>query len=419
MRDQATSKTQSKKNRFTKPRLRALDAFRGMTVVFMILVNNPGSWSAMYSPLRHATWHGCTPTDLVFPFFLFATGNALAFMMHASHGWSNRQFWNRVVRRTVLIFLIGLLLNASPFFQWSKEGELVLKDYANLRIMGVLQRIALSFGCAAILIRYCSKGSSLRNIAWISAGLLLIYWFLCLFLTKAKDPLSLEGFPGTKIDLTLFGASHLYQGEGLPFDPEGLLSTIPCVAQVLIGWCVGQLILTNKIGFDLLGRLCTMAIYLLIVAYFWQFVYPLNKKIWTSSFTLWTSGLAIASLVVFIHLIDIFGVSQPKDSRLKRLSFNVVFSLVAFFEIFGRNPLFLFVLSGLLPRLLGLIRWETGVDSIGQPIRTTVLPWLYQTIFKPLSEDPRLGSLLYSIALLLLYAGIAWLMDKKKIYVRV
>lgn len=340
-------------------------------------------------------------------------------MMHASNGWSNRQFWNRVVRRTVLIFLIGLLLNASPFFQWSKEGEFVVKDYANLRIMGVLQRIALSFGCAAILIRYCSRGSPLRNIAWISAGLLLIYWFVCLFLSEEKDPLSLEGFPGTKIDLALFGASHLYQGEGLPFDPEGVLSTLPCVVQVLIGWCVGQLILANKIGFDLLGRLCVLSIYLLIVAYFWQFVYPLNKKIWTSSFTLWTSGLAIVSLVVFIHLIDIYGADQPKDSILKRISLNVVFSLVAFFEIFGRNPLFLFVLSGLLPRFLGLIRWETATDSAGEPIRTTVLPWLYNTIFKPLSEDPRLGSLLYSIALLLFYGGIAWLMDKKKIYIRV
>ena len=384
-------------------RFRSLDVFRGAAVALMIGVNNPGNWNALYPPLAHAPWHGVTATDLVFPFFLFAVGNALALTMPALVAAGAGTFWRRVLKRTLLIFAIGLLLNAAPFVRWDAAGELVQRDWGTLRVMGVLQRIALCFGAAAAIVWLLGA----RAAPWASAALLLAYWVACVLLGAPGDAYSLQGWFGTAIDRALLGEAHLYHGEGVPFDPEGLASTAPAVAQVLLGFWAGQMVAGRRMDATVVARLCLWAVALLVLAHAWELVMPMNKKIWTSSYVLHTTGLAMLALAVCIHLIDIRG--KPGELR----------GWVHVFEVFGRNPLFIFVLAGLVPRFLALLRWQTGVDAQGQPLWTSPLPWLYQTVFAPIGSDPRLGSLLYALAHLAVYAGLAHWMDRRRIYVRV
>jgi len=396
-------------------RFRSLDVFRGATVALMILVNNPGSWSHLYGPLAHAPWHGVTPTDLVFPFFLFAVGNALALVLPALLAGPRAALWAKVMRRTLLIFLIGLLLNAAPFVRWDAAGELALRDWSTLRTMGVLQRIALCFGAAAALVALLGA----RGALWATAVLLVGYWLLAWGLGAPADPFSLNGFFGTAIDRALLGEAHLYKGEGIPFDPEGLASTAPAIAQVLLGWWVGTWIVAARapgrpfdggIGAELLLRLFLWATALLVLAYLWQLHFPLNKKIWTSSYVLHTTGLAMITLALCIHFIDI----RQRPAEL--------WGWARFFEVFGKNALFVFVLAGLVPRFLALARWQTGTTAEGAAVWTSPLPWVYNTVFAPLGSmvgDPRLGSLLYACTNLAVYWALAAWLDQRRIYIKV
>ncbi|HZF79757.1 MAG TPA: DUF5009 domain-containing protein, partial [Rubrivivax sp.] len=323
----------------TVDRLRSLDVFRGATVALMILVNNPGSWSHIYPPLAHAPWHGATPTDLVFPFFLFAVGNALALVLPRLRQQAPAVFWRKVAMRTVLIFAIGLLLNAAPFLQWDSAGTLVWRDWTQLRVMGVLQRIALCFGAAAVIVWLGGR----RGALWAAVVLMLGYWAACLAFGAAGDPYSLQGWFGTAVDRALLGAAHLYRGEGLPFDPEGLASTPPAIAQVLLGWWVGEM-LRGSAAPDrgVVLRLVRLALPMLMLGLAWHLLMPINKKIWTSSYVLLTTALAMLTLAGLVYLLEVRG----QRARWARP-----------FEFFGRNALFVFVLSGLLPRFLGLWRW--------------------------------------------------------------
>jgi predicted acyltransferase len=391
-------------------RWRSLDAFRGATVALMILVNNPGTWAHLYGPLAHAPWHGVTPTDLVFPFFLFAVGNALAFVMPALQDGPAAAFWWKVARRTALIFAIGLLLNWSPFLRWDAAGELVVRPWETLRLMGVLQRIALAFGVAAAIVWWLGRRGP-TPVLWAAAALLLGYWGACLAFGAAGDPYSLEGYFGTALDRAVLGNAHLYRGEGVPFDPEGLASTVPAVAQVLLGWWAGQLVQRGRVGAELLLRLLFAAIGLLLLAWLWQLAMPLNKKLWTSSYVLLSSGIACALLALCLQAIE-----RPALNGQPPLGGP---AWVRCFEVFGRNPLFIFVLSGLVPRFLALLRWPTGTDAAGQTLWTSPLPWLHQTLFAPLFTDPRAGSLAYAMANLALYWAIAAWMDARRIYIRV
>jgi predicted acyltransferase len=421
----------------------SLDVFRGATVALMILVNNPGTWNAIYPPLAHAPWHGCTPTDLVFPFFLFAVGNALAFVMPALVDGPAAAFWRRVVKRTLLIFLIGLFLNASPFVRWDAAGELAWRNWETLRIMGVLQRIALCFGAAAVAVWLCARMARAAGQPrwadsgplWVAAALLLGYWAACATLGSSADPYSLGGFFGTAMDIQWLGAAHLYKGEGVPFDPEGLASTPPAIAQVLLGWWAGRLVLQGSagngalpgnmarasagaLGIGLAGtvaRLFLCATGLLVLAYLWQLEFPLNKKIWTSSYVLHTTGLAMMGLALFIYVIDIRGRGQALSER----GLDWSWGWARFFEVFGKNPLFIFVLSGFVPRVLALLRWQDGSSADGTPLWTSPLPWLYKTVFASIGTDPRLGSFLFACTNLCLYAALAWWLDRRRIYIRV
>ena len=384
-------------------RFRSLDIFRGATVALMILVNNPGSWTALYPPLAHAGWHGCTPTDLVFPFFLFAVGNALAFVMPGLRELPPAQFWQRVLKRTALIFALGLFLNASPFVRWDAEGALVLKSLESLRIMGVLQRIALCFGAAAVIVRFNTRRGTLA----VAAALLIGYWLLCRNWGDPADPYGLLGWFGTTIDRTLLGAGHLYRGEGIAFDPEGLASTAPAIAQVLLGWWAGDMITRGKTDPALVAKLFLWATLLLVLAYLWQLEMPLNKKIWTSSYVLHTTGLAMMAQALLIHIIEI------------RKQAGEQLGWARFFEVFGKNPLFVFVLSGFVPRVLALLRWPDAFASDGAVLWTSPLPWLYRSVFAGLGSDPRLGSFLFAAANLSLYWLLARALDRRGIYFRV
>ena len=420
-----------------QPRYYSLDVFRGATVALMILVNNPGTWLQIYPPLKHAAWHGVTPTDLVFPFFLFAVGNAMAFVMHARTAQQGGPrfeqkgdafFWKKVVTRTLLIFVIGLLLSWSPFvvevnrlvdgtlsretifksFTWvdysiNADGTIIEK-IKGVRIPGVLQRIALCYFFASVIIYYAKA----RLAFVISAFLLLFYWVLCWWLGDPADPYSLQGFFGNRVDEAILGKTHMLGENGVVFDPEGLTSTLPAIVQVIFGYLVGQYIQQKGKSAEMLSNLFVFGLILVLSGLAWDMVFPMNKKIWTSSYVVYTTGLAILSIGVMIHLLE-FRNAKGAWSR--------------FFDVFGKNPLFIFVLAGFIPRILALVKWTDHTGNDGKPVYITPLAWFYKYVCKPFGElftpDPRFGSMIYAICMIIFYWLIVYILDKKKIYIKV
>lgn len=388
-----------------KERYYSLDVFRGATVALMILVNNPGSWGHIYGPLKHAPWHGCTPTDLVFPFFLFAVGNAMAFVIPRLQQAGPAVFWRKVTKRFLLIFGIGLFLNWSPFIKW-QDGELVFKHWVDpnnpesgIRILGVLQRIAIAYFFASIIAFFAKP----RMAFYICTIILLAYWAI-LYIANPADPYSMEGFVGTGMDRVLLGIAHIYKGEGVPFDPEGLLSTLPAIVQVVFGYFAGQYIQQKGKNFEMLANLLVAGVIMSLAGLMWGTSFPINKKIWTSSYVLYTTGLGLLTIGVMIYLIEFRQVRGWWSS---------------FFDAFGKNPLFIFVLSGFLPRVVGLFRWQDGLNEKGEPMYTNAFSWFYEHICDPVSADPRNGSLLYAVLMITFYWLLAWWLDRKKIYIKV
>jgi predicted acyltransferase len=378
-------------------RFYSLDVFRGATVALMILVNNPGTWSHIFAPLEHASWHGCTPTDLVFPFFLFAVGNAMAFVIPRLE--EKNIFWQKVIKRTLLIFLIGLLLNWFPFIKWD-GNSIVAKQFVNLRFLGVLQRIALCYFFASVIIHFFK----VRGAFVAACIILLLYWFMC-FVGNPSNPYSLTTWFGTAIDKAILGDSHMYHGEGIAFDPEGLMSTFAAISQVIFGYLIGNYILTKGKTHEMLNGLFVAGCVFIFAGFCWDMVFPINKKIWTSSYTIYTTGLALIVLSVLIYLIEF------KNSRG---------GWTKFFDVFGKNALFIFVLSGALPRLLGLIRIGNGLTPEGKPKYLSPFGWFYETICKQiLPSDPRIGSFVYALFFIAMMWFFAWLLDRKKIYIKV
>jgi len=397
----------------TKQRFYSLDVFRGATIALMILVNNPGSWSYIYSPLEHAEWHGLTPTDIVFPFFLFAVGNAFAFVMPRLREAGPSVFWKKVIKRSVLIFLIGLFLNWMPFVRWDGDN-LVFKSWTwegangqlqGIRILGVLQRIAIAYFLASIIIYFFKiKGSF-----YIACLILIGYWFLCVAMNPS-DPYSIWGWFGTNIDKSILGEAHMYHGEWrngkpLAFDPEGLMSSFAPVSQVIFGYLCGNYIVQKGKTPEMVNGIFVAGAVLMALGYVWDLNFPVNKKIWTSSFVVVTTGMAMTIIAVMIYLIELKG----KKGWLAK-----------FFDVFGKNPLFIFALSGILPRLSGLIRIPAGTDAAGKALYATPLSWFYVHICKPIFPDNlKNGSLLYAIVWIIVMWLIVYWMDKKKIYIKV
>jgi predicted acyltransferase len=381
-------------------RFYSLDVFRGATVALMILVNNPGNWGHIFAPLDHASWHGVTPTDLVFPFFLFAVGNAMAFVMPKLDAAGEGHFWKKVIKRSLLIFFIGVFLNWFPFIKYDDAGKLVAKPFETLRIFGVLQRIAISYFFAAIIVHYFK----VRGSFVVGMFILLAYWFLCVAANPA-DPYSLHGWFGTNIDKALLGEKHMYHGEGVAFDPEGLMNSFAAIVQVILGFLVGNYILQKGKTAEMLNGLFVAGCVFVFIGFCWDMVFPLNKKIWTSSYTIYTTGLALLVLSLMIYLLD-FKNTKGAWSR--------------FFDVFGKNALFIFAMSALIPKTLWLIRIHNGSTPAGKPKYLNPLSWFYETLCKPIfPADPRIGSLMYALCFIAMMWFLAWLLDKKKIYIKV
>lgn len=381
-------------------RFYSLDVFRGATVALMILVNNPGSWGHIFPPLEHANWHGVTPTDLVFPFFLFAVGNAMAFVMPKLDAAGEGAFWKKVLKRSLLIFGIGMFLNWFPFIKYDDAGNITGKPFETLRILGVLQRIAVSYFFAAIIVHYFK----VRGSFVVGMFILLFYWFLCVA-ANPPDPYSLNGWFGTNVDKAILGEKHMYHGEGMAFDPEGLMNSFAAIVQVILGFLVGNYILQKGKTAEMLNSLFVAGCVLVFAGFCWDMVFPLNKKIWTSSYTIYTTGLALLILSTMIYLLD-FKNSKGAWSR--------------FFDVFGKNALFIFAMSALIPRSLGLIRIHNGLTPDGKPKYLNPLGWFYENCCKPLfTSDPRIGSLIYALCFIAMMWFLAWVLDKKKIYIKV
>jgi predicted acyltransferase len=367
-------------------RFLALDVFRGMTLCFMIIVNTPGG-PVSYSPLEHAHWHGFTPTDLVFPSFLFAVGNAMSFVMAKWATLSQGQVLGKIFKRTLIIFLCGYLLYWFPFFEYDSTHHLVLSPISHTRILGVLQRIALAYCIASLLIYYFKPKAAVI----ISVIILLLYWAVMMWFGNPDDPLSMTGNAGSQLDRWLMGEDHLYHGEGIAFDPEGWLSTLPAVGNVVAGYVVGKFLQQKGKTFEGLTKLLLAGFALIVLAYFWNLVFPINKKLWTSSFVLHTVGLDCMILSSIIYVVDFLG--KTKWTR--------------FFTVFGKNPLFLYLLS----EVGATIMYIVTINSV--PLNG----WLYQNVYQHFGDY--FGSLLGAVVFMLFCWLIGYFMDKKKIYVRV
>lgn len=368
----------------------ALDIFRGMTIAGMVLVNTPGSWQYVYAPLRHAPWNGCTPTDLVFPFFLFAVGNALAFSMSKYEVLGSGEVLKKIFTRTALIFGIGLFLHWYPFVRWS-EDALVFKTLDNLRIMGVLPRIALAYMGAALIVHFFKPLK-----AFIFAAILLFaYWAILL----AFGDLTLEGNAVLKLDRLILGENHMYKGyhsdilqQNIAFDPEGLLSTIPAVASVIFGFLAGRFLRTKGNSYETISWLFVAGLSCIFLGLCWDLVFPINKPIWSSSYVLYTTGLATVILCMIIFVTDL------KDQK----------SWSQPFVLFGRNPLLLYILSGVIVKTYGLIRID-DMNAYGG---------LYAHVFQPIGGN-YFGSLLFALFHVLVILVVAWGLDRKRVYFRV
>ena len=365
-------------------RFEALDAFRGMTIFLMIVVNTPGDWKVTFSPLLHAQWHGFTPTDLVFPSFLFAVGNALVFANRKWEGQPFSAYFGKVLRRTLILFLLGYLMYWIPFFQWTGSGSLAPIPISETRVFGVLQRIALCYFIASLMIHFLSK----RALWASSAFILLIYWIIL----YAFGDYSLEGNAVLKLDRFLLGESHLYMGDGIPFDPEGLLSTLPAVVNVVAGYLFGAYLVKGEINYEKLAKTMLVGLALLFAAYFWNFGFPVNKKLWTSSYVLLTVGLDLLIMAAILYSANL---------AARRVNYR-------FFLILGMNALFIYLLSEYLAIFMHFIRVEEGV-SLFQFTYRSVFEWM----------GPYIGSLAFALAFAMVCWTAGWWLWKREIYIKV
>lgn len=358
-------------------RLQSLDIFRGLTIAFMIIVNTAGDGSLAYDALQHAQWHGFTPTDLVFPSFVFITGVSAWFAFRKTNHTLTPELTMKIAKRSLILFLLGVMMYAFPWI------GVPLSSY---RILGVLQRIALCYGIGSIL---CLKLNR-QQIIGVSAAFLLAYWFILL----GYGDLSLENNAVRHLDRFLFGDSHLYHGNGLAFDPEGLLSTLPSLVTFTIGYLVGQYMGETGDSSLIIRRLSISASALMFAGVVWDMFFPINKKLWTSSYVLLAAGLSLAIFVVVYFVTDV----------LKRQKWG------KFFIVFGTNAILAYLISEYLIMIISNFMFT----SDGVNIQKATF-----NVFKSAFGATAFASLLWSLA----YVGLCWLMVypfyRKKIFLKV
>jgi len=377
-------------------RLVSLDIFRGMTIAGMVLVNNPGTWSAIHSPLAHAEWHGATPTDLVFPFFLFIVGISitLALGKRVEAGGINREIYLKIIRRALIIFALGLFMAAFPFYNFT-TGEWL--NVSTLRIMGVLQRIGVCYLVASLIfIRTNWKQQTV-----IAVALLMLYWALmtlinvpnCEITTFNDKTCNLAAY----LDRLILTENHIWKSSKV-FDPEGILSTLPAIATTLAGVLCGHWLRSKKDDNEKVAAMFFFGVVLTAIGWAWSFWFPLNKSLWTSSYVVYTAGLALCFLGFCYWLVDIKGYRKWAKP----------------FVIFGVNALALFVFSGLMAKLLGIIKFTAGAE--GKPV--SLQKWIFDSLYLPLAS-PINASLMYSISFILLWLFLMWLLYRKRIFIKI
>jgi len=376
-------------------RLVSLDVFRGISIAAMTLVNEPGSWAAVYATLAHAEWHGATPADWVFPFFLFIVGVSIALALGKQSDGANvtRRIHLKIVKRAFLLFALGILLEIFPFYNiWTASWF----EPSTVRIMGVLQRIAICYLVTACVFLH----TNWKRQAMIGIAILLIYWALmtlinvpgCEITTINDKTCNIAAY----IDRAILGANHIWE-QSRVFDPEGLLSTLPAIATTLAGVLTGQWLRSDRSGWrKFLGMTCS-GIILVAVGSIWSFWFPLNKSLWTSSFVVYTGGLALCFLAVCYWLVDLKG--YQKWSRP--------------FLIFGSNAIALYIGSTVVGRILEIV-------ELSSPNGETILlqERIFNAVFLPLA-NPSAASLLYAIAFVFISLLLMWPLYRRKILIRI
>jgi predicted acyltransferase len=373
----------------TSTRLLSLDAFRGLTVAGMILVNNPGDWGHIYAPLEHAPWNGWTPTDLIFPFFLFIVGVSITFALGGTRE-DTTGVVSKILKRSLTLFLLGLFLNLFPKF-----------DITTVRIPGVLQRIALVYlACSLIFLK-----TTPRQQLYLLVAILMGYWLL---MTVVPVPgvgyANLE--PTTNLaawlDRIIITPAHVYKVAKV-WDPEGLLSTLPAIGTGILGLLTGTWLRSNRPDTDKVAWLFTAGCLLVLAGVIWAGFFPINKALWTSSYVLLAGGLAMLGLALCYWLIDV-------QHRRKG---------VLPFVAFGVNAITVFFLSGLIPRVLNMIKINGpgGPPPGGSPVGMQA--YLYQTVIAPPFSDPKNASLAGALTFVLIWFVILWWMYRKNIIIKV
>jgi len=371
-------------------RFLSLDVFRGMTICFMIIVNNPGSGAASFAPLEHAKWFGFTPTDLVFPSFLFAVGNAMSFSMKKFATLSAGTVLFKIFKRAALIFLLGYLMYWAGSIQHDKGGWSI-ESIGQTRIFGVLQRIALCYLFASLLFYFISS----KTTVIILSGILLVgYWILLLVCGDHAAPYGMLTNAGTYLDKWVMGDAHLYHGEGVAFDPEGILSTLPAIVNVICGYYAGKFIQEKGKGFETISKLMLYGFLFIFLALCWNMSFPIGKKLWTSPFVLLTVGIDLVWISALVYVIEIR--TGKKNSW------------TSFFSTFGKNPLPIYIFSELLGVMLGWIY----INKIN------FNDWINNTTFQAIAPGA-VGSLLFAICYMLVCWVLGKVLDKNKIYIRV
>lgn len=379
-------------------RLVSLDVFRGLTVAGMLLVNNPGTWSAIYPPLEHAAWNGWTPTDLIFPFFLFIVGitTELSLRARRARGDDERAILWQILRRGALIFLFGFLLSGFPFFTWppalpeASFLDRVVDRLEHWRVLGVLQRIGLAYLFGALL----TWRTTLTQQTGILAVLLFGYWAL-MTLVPVPD----TGVAGRFVldhpdqllsawlDRTILGTNHLWIG-AKTWDPEGVLSTVPAIGTMILGTFAGRWIAHQERTLtDRLAGLFAVGAMAMMLGLMWHWVFPINKSIWSSSYVIFTAGMGAVALATCMWIIDVM--------QVRRWTFP--------FVVYGTNPMLAFLGSGLMARLISSIwTWETGTGS-----RISAQGFVFNTLYASWLP-PREASFAYALSFVALWFLLLW-----------
>jgi predicted acyltransferase len=364
-------------------RLMSLDVFRGLTVAAMLLVNNPGTWSAVYDPLEHAEWHGWTPTDLIFPFFLFIVGVSMAYSLVArrERGEAAGRLFGKAAKRGAILIGLGLLLAAFPYYTL---------DLSHLRLPGVLQRIGLAFALASAVVLF----AGVRAQVAVAAALLLGYWAAMTLVPApgfGAGDLGKEGNLAAFVDRAVLGTNHLW-ASAKTWDPEGLASTFPAVTTVLLGVFAGRWMRSGRPPAERLVGLFLAGNALVAAGWMWSGVFPINKNLWTSSYVLFTAGLAMHTLAVCYWMVDVRGWKRWAGP----------------FAWFGMNAIFAFFFSGVMARVMNL--WK--ID--GRPVKQVIFDAAFGSWL-----PAHAASLAFALCFVALWTSIVWAMHRKGWYWKV